>query len=547
MYVLTCETVIPLGLVWLRAAGLVGQCLAFGGAAFALFVLRSPRDQPAARALDRTRVLIAAGALLAAAAQAAVLVLLVASFADDAVWPIGAVLGSTVGIVGLIRIAISLVAAGAAWTGRRLPGSRAHGALLLGATALLPITGALVSHATDRLDGGVWLMATSALHQAAAGVWVGGLVCAASLAVRTDLDAVDGWLRPFSGLAAAAVTMIALTGIALALAYVATPAAAVGTSYGSMVLTKITLFAVLLVLGVLNHWALHGRVTLAGSSWPRSVSGPRADAAASAIVWKRRVEVEAGLALVTVFLAASIGSAPPPADVGVQPVTLAEIRSGLTPRWPRFETPSLAELAAGAGLGDPDAPRTSEDMAWSEFGHNVSGLFVLAMGVLAMLERTGYAPWARHWPLLIFGLAGFVAWNIDPEGWQTGVVGFWQQLLSPEIVQHRIMLAITALFGVAEWRVRSGRHPMSRWRYVFPGVCLMAGVLLLTHVHEVGNGTSAFLMELSHLALGLVSLVVGWSRWLELRLATTGDSHPGRLWGPALAVFGLLLIFYRES
>jgi hypothetical protein len=109
------------------------------------------------------------------------------------------------------------------------------------------------------------------------------------------------------------------------------------------------------------------------------------------------------------------------------------------------------------------------------------------------------------------------------------------------------MLAITALFGVAEWRVRSGRHPMSRWRYVFPGVCLMAGVLLLTHVHEVGNGTSAFLMELSHLALGLVSLVAGWSRWLELRLATTGDSHPGRLWGPALAVFGLLLIFYRES
>ena len=111
MYVLTCGTVIPLGLVWLRAAGLIGQCLAFGGAAFALFVLRSPRDQPAARALDRTRVLIAAGALLAAAAQAAVLVLLVASFADDAVWPIGAVLGSTVGIVGLIRIAISLGAA----------------------------------------------------------------------------------------------------------------------------------------------------------------------------------------------------------------------------------------------------------------------------------------------------------------------------------------------------------------------------------------------------------------------------------------------------
>jgi putative copper resistance protein D len=51
------------------------------------------------------------------------------------------------------------------------------------------------------------------------------------------------------------------------------------------------------------------------------------------------------------------------------------------------------------------------------------------MGVLAMLERTGRAPWARHWPLLLIGLTGFVAWNMDPEGWQTGRIGFWEHLL----------------------------------------------------------------------------------------------------------------------
>ena len=303
-----------------------------------------------------------------------------------------------------------------------------------------------------------------------------------------------------------------------------------------MVLTKITLFAVLLVLGVLNHWALHGRVTLAGSSWPRSVSGPRADAAASAIVWKRRVEVEAGLALVTVFLAASIGSAPPPLDVGVQPATRRRCAAMFTPRWPRFETPSLAELAAGA-RASATPTRRARPRIWRG-PSSATTLPVFSSSPWACSpcsSEPDYAPWARHWPLLIFGLAGFVAWNIDPEGWQTGVVGFWQQLLSPEVVQHRIMLAITALFGVAEWRVRSGRHPMSRWRYVFPGVCLMAGVFLLTHVHEVGNGKSAFLMELTHLALGLVSLVAGWSRWLELRLPhdrgqSTRDGCGDRPW-----------------
>jgi copper resistance protein D len=53
-------------------------------------------------------------------------------------------------------------------------------------------------------------------------------------------------------------------------------------------------------------------------------------------------------------------------------------------------------------------------------------------------------------------------------------------------------------------------------------------------------------MELSHLPLGLLSLLAGWSRWLELRLPP-GSGVAGRLWGPALAAFGLLLIFYREA
>ena len=308
-----------------------------------------------------------------------------------------------------------------------------------------------------------------------------------------------------------------------------------------MVLAKIVLFAALLAMGVLNHRALHGRLALGPGSGRRSALG------GSSILLRRRLEVEAGLAVVTVLLAASIGSAPPAVDVGAQRATLDEIRAVFTPQWPRLSTPTLAELAAASDLADPDAPRTAEITAWSEFGHNVAGLFVLAMGILATLERTGRAPWARHWPLLIIGLAGFVAYSVDPEGWQTGAVGFWEHLLSPEVVQHRILLVLTALFGFAEWRVRSGRHPDSPWRYVFPVVAIWSGVLLLAHAHEVSDGKSAFFMELSHLPLGLVSLLAGWSRWLELRLPPVESGGPGRIWGPALAVFGLLLVLYREG
>jgi putative copper resistance protein D len=486
--------------------------------------------------------LAAGGALVVAGAQAASLALLAATFADDAGWAVDALLGSTVGAVGLVRVAAATAGASVALALRRAPASPVGAALLLVAIVLLPITGGLVSHATGRVDGGLWLVTVGALHQAAAAIWVGGLMSGAVLVLRSSLDPSGVWLRPFSAIAAGAVAVLALTGIALGLEYIGTAGAAIGTSYGAMVLSKIVLFVALLTMGMLNHRALHG-----GLRWPwRATRSPGGEALAS-VRWRRRLEVEAGLAVVTIFLAASISSAPPAVDVVEQRATPAEVRTIFTPRWPRLTTPSLAELAAASALADPDDPRQPENTAWSEFGHNVAGLFILTMGVLAMLERTGGAPWARHWPLLIVALTAFVAWSLDPEGWQTGLVGFWEHLLSPEVLQHRILLGLTALFGLAEWLVRSGRRPRSAWRYVFPVVSVLSGAFLLSHSHEVSNLKSAFLMEVTHLPLGLVILVAGWSRWLELRLPSAEAAGAGRLWGPALAVFGLLLVFYREG
>ena len=532
---------IPILLLWLRAAALVGQAVALGGVVFALVVLRRAGTPPPPRALDRVLRLASAGAVVAVLAQAGLLAALSAALAGEEGWPIGALLGSSVGIAGLVRIAAGLAVVLAATALRRSSSSRICGAVLLASAIALSATGALASHATGRTVGQGWLLPVTALHQVAVGIWVGGLVCAAVVMLRASASDGDAWLRPFSAVAAAAAAAVAVTGLALALAYVATPGAAIGTSYGAMVLAKIALFAAVLAMALLNHRALHGRLSL---GWGRHAHSP---ASGPSILLRRRLEVEAGLAVVAVLLAASIGSAPPAADVAAQRATFDEIRAVLTPQWPRLSAPSLAEMASASDLADPDSPRTPEITAWSEFGHNVAGLFVLAMGVLAALERTGRARWARHWPLLIIGLAAFVAYNVDPEGWQTGAVGFWEHLLSPEVLQHRILLLLTALFGFAEWRVRSGRHPDSPLRYVFPVVAIWSGVLLLAHTHEVGDGKSALFMELSHLPLGLMSLLAGWSRWLELRLPPAEGRGPGRIWGPALAVFGVLLILYRES
>jgi len=47
-------------------------------------------------------------------------------------------------------------------------------------------------------------------------------------------------------------------------------------------------------------------------------------------------------------------------------------------------------------------------------------------------ERTGSAPWARHWPLLFLGLAVFLFLRSDPEVWPLGDIGFFTSLRDPE-------------------------------------------------------------------------------------------------------------------
>ena len=100
--------------------------------------------------------------------------------------------------------------------------------------------------------------------------------------------------------------------------------------------------------------------------------------------------------------------------------TLAEVATRFTPRMPSLRSPSISEMP----VDDPLAPRNDADRAWSEFNHHVSGIFVLIMGLLALLHTTGRARWARHWPLVFLGLAAFMVVRNDPGSWPLGPRGF---------------------------------------------------------------------------------------------------------------------------
>src|SRR5262245_13784441 len=127
--------------MWLRAAGLIGQSLALGGAAFALIVLPLARATPGLEAGRRVVLHLAAGgAFVVAVAEVGWLACLAGAFADASGWPAGALVGTAVGGVGLARATVAIVAAVAAWVVCLAPTARTAAAALATTAVLLPLT-----------------------------------------------------------------------------------------------------------------------------------------------------------------------------------------------------------------------------------------------------------------------------------------------------------------------------------------------------------------------------------------------------------------------
>ena len=86
------------------------------------------------------------------------------------------------------------------------------------------------------------------------------------------------------------------------------------------------------------------------------------------------------------------------------------------------------------------------------------------------------------------------------------------------VAQHRFFVLLVVVFGIFEWMVRSGRLASRRAALIFPLLCVVGGGMLLSHSHAAQNLKDEFLLEVTHAPLGLLALLIGWGRWLELRL-----------------------------
>jgi putative copper resistance protein D len=518
--------------VLLRGLILAAHAVAVGGVCFSLLVLRPFGSRPISDPVTRGRSLrlIALGAIVLAIGQSLALASELYVLLLDAVWPLLAAVETLYVQVSLVRIVVAVALAVCALRLRRDPAERRGlwTALALLAAALVAAA-PWTSHAAARLESRGPLLALDGAHQVAAMVWVGGLVHLIAAALRRgERPWPVALLQRFSNLALTSVVVLVAAGVGLTLYYVDDVSALVGTAYGLMVMTKVVMLAGLLVLGALNSRAI------------RRMDGALA---ADQTTLRRFVEVEVGLGLTVLFAAASLTSLPPAVDLTHDRATLAEVAQRFTPRMPALRSPSIDEMP----IDDPNAPRTDADRAWSEFNHHVSGILVLVMGLLAIVHASGHARWARHWPLVFLALAAFMMVRSDPGSWPLGPEGFWEGWLVATVMQHRLFTILVIAFGVFEWMVRTGRMRSRRAALIFPLLCAVGGGLLLTHSHAAQNLKDEFLLEVTHTPLGVLAIMIGWTRWLELRLPRGRQRLPNGLWAVGLALIGVLLIFYRES
>ncbi len=533
--------------ILLHGLVIVTQSMALGGTFFLVFAARPFAAALGPDILRRTLRTAAISAFCLVLVEGVNVTLQTAILASTLDMPAADMLDANFAVAGLAKMAA------AALLGLLL--MRGAGAVPLLAVCAAELAAAtLTTHARARLDHNALLLGVEFLHQLGAAIWIGGIPCfvmaVGRLSSGTALRDIGG---RFSRISIAGVACILLSGLTMTVFYIGSWQAFYGTAYGVMVGAKVAMFALLLCLG-LGNFLVTERL--------------RRDPNVPVLRLRRFAEIEIGIGFTVFFTAASLTSVPPGIDLTQDRATWHEVVArDFTPRWPRLASPDHDRLGIPAlqaqldreaaaraqtpraafveGSGDLP-PRNADDIAWSEYNHHWSGLFVLAIGIFALLNQAGVR-WARHWPLIFLGLAGFLLVRSDPEVWPLGDIGLLDSLHDVEVVQHRVFAALPIAFGLFEWGVRTGRIRAPWAAYVFPLMCAGGGALLLTHSHAIANVKDQLLIEWTHTPLALAAIIAGWSRWLELRLPGRIATAAAWVWPWCFVVIGFLLIFYREA
>jgi copper resistance protein D len=518
-----------------RAAALSFEALLLGGIFFLWIVARPIAGGAAVEASCRRGIRAAAAGM--ALAEAASLFISSAELATGS----GLTFKELVTTSFFIAGSIAILCSAALWTCGRVGGRVAKVAMLPLGLLLLACT-VSASHAMARMENRSLLALLTAAHHIGTAAWVGAMpFFLISLKRAPGVEEARAMASRYSRMAMFSAAALILAGIGMAWFYVGSWNGLYGTTYGVVLLAKVYLLLLMAALGA-GNWLIVRR--LDNDPLPLLAR------------LRRFAEVEIGLGFTAVLAAASLTAQPPAVDISAADrLTPHEIYARLHPELPRLKSPPPSALAPATPMDvairesqfQPMAPSDANDRAWSEYNHHWAGIIVLLAGLLGWLSRLRGMRWARFWPLSFAGLAVFIILRADPENWPLGPRPFWESFSAPDVLAHRLAALLILAFALFECLVQAGKLRAKWPSYVFPVMCILGSVLLLTHDHTVPDVKEELFAGMSHTSVALLGATAGWGRWLELRLPKSRASRlVGYLWPLFLAAAGLVLLNYRE-
>ena len=524
---------------------LICYSLLMGGVFWGLFVLKpwQKDNNYNIELLNKTISLIYKGGFLLAAAQFFKIVLKVwLMTALLGRWPFPEFADTTQFIGGIIRTFFSiLIAAYVYGILRNNAFSQKHWLIAIVVSLPLLISGAWLVHAAGRFDNRALLMTLTVFHQLGAAAWVGGVFQLGNVWIlhKRQLISTDNWpflLRNFSKFGMISVGFILVSGFPIAFQYIDSWDGLVGTGYGNLLMVKVVLLGLALGLAWLNRSAM------------LAFFRTRQTAALFGRV-PHYVEAETLVLVILLFTAASLASQPPAIDISSLTASWQEVVNTFAPQIPQTTSPSHVALIAGeAGrVAIIDQVPSLAATEWSNYNHNIAGIFLTVMSFFAMLSYSHKLPFTKYWPLGFVGLGIFLFFRSDAETWPLGPIGFWESTFNNgEVLQHRIATLLVLVLGLFELTARITKNPHSKLPFVFPILAGFGGLMLLTHSHVGFQAKSAFLIQVGHTTMGIFALILSCGRWLELKLDKPGKDIAGFTSVAALFLIGIILMFYRE-
>jgi copper resistance protein D len=534
---------------------LICFCLAIGGLFWGLFILRPWQQNNGYNdaLLEKTVALIYMGGFWLAAAQLFKITLKIwLMFALLNRWPFPEFAETTQFIGGIVRTLLALVLAGYCYCClRNNHNSKRHWVIANVVALPMVISGAWLVHGAGRFENQLFLMLFTVLHQVAAAIWIGSVFQLVNLWFLRYQRKIPDTLWPqllhrFSPFGFVAVIAILGSGLPIALQYIDTWNGLVGTGYGNLLTVKVILLGMALGYAWLNREAVINYGST-GNGYALTKRVPY------------YIEAETFVLITLLFTAASLASQPPAIDIPSLTASWQEVLNTFKPQVPLTESPSHTALIAGeagriAIVGKVPSVAATE---WSNYNHNISGIFLTTMAFFAMLSYFRNVPskqtvrwlldYTKYWPIGFVGLGVFLFFRSDAETWPLGPIGFWDSTFNNgEVLQHRIATLLVFTLGVIELTARFSQNPRPGLVYSFPLLSAFGGLMLLTHSHIGFEPKSAFLIQVGHTTMGVFSLILACGRWLELKLDSPGKEIAGFVSVASLFIIGIILMFYRE-